>query len=984
MLLYRSVRDAAIADVGRAITMAAGGAIAFAPLEYVVTLSSYAGASTFTSKLRLAALTITLSLVLFLILATVLSLVLVAARAVHAQVAPVEGRGKGWFVPTPLTGGIRSGVPCVWAGVVAALILGFVLQRGAASAMTTFKEPQLTAALIAVLGLIVAAIGPLLYRGLVLAATIGAEALAPTLGLANPLGRWRSAGIALAALVAGALAVSWFAVPQSRSVLPIRTVGSAVAIALGMGIGALVHARAELDRVISTRWILLGIGLLVLQAVGWFVLPSTTWFVPARVFLVASTVIFAMILGSQLRPHARTRLRGVTLAAGSALLSTLTFLWWGADLETKYVAITASPMLERLIGVVRLGNDLDRDGFGTVLGEADCAPFDKQIHPGAIDVPDDRIDQNCDGRDFSMASITTPTGPTVSVPPQFKKPWNVLLITIDTVRYDRTTFGGYAKSTKARDTTPNLAELVKRSTSFTFANAPSAGTMASIPAILTSKFFHSGIALGDVPPGTPPKILPENTTLPEIMKRAGYRTGVIGSHEWWNDWGLEQGVDDYDNSIGKTGDPYRVAADKVTDHALAWISRQQGKKWFMWAHYIDPHGRYVAHPNVVDYGSAETDLYDAELKWTDQELGRLFNELRRLPSSSNTLIVITSDHGDSMAEHNIPLGTHGTALYREMLHVPMIFYVPDNTARLIGGAVTNLDIVPTIAELCGIDVSDLSFEGRSLVPALFAGREDHDRIVFAETNAPKKQRAAISEAWKLIFYLNTNVTELFDLRADPWEHENLAPKNPPAMAVMKQALQLWMDRVLYTRDPLFNQAFRQMSDVISSDPPPVPTTNQTLANGAIEILGIGPAAGKTYQPGAKTDIHVYFRTVLATPLVYRFQLVAWPEGAPGAAVPATAIRSGQRTTAEGAFATDRWKPGDRVRERFTITIPADWKGERMVVGLTATEVGGQKAVPTGAAAPSDPALAILGTLPVTVPVTVPAPVPAGSSAPQHP
>jgi choline-sulfatase len=976
VLLYRSVRDAAIADVGRAITMAAGGAIAFAPIEYVVTLSSYAGASTFASKLRLAALTITLSLVLFLILATVLSLVLVAARAVHAQLAPVEGRGKGWFVPTPLARGIRGGVPCVWAGVAAAMVLGIVLQRGAASAMTTFKEPQLTAALIAVLGLLVVAIGPLLYRGLVIAATIGAEALVPALGRANPLGRWRSAGFALAALVAGGLAAVWFAVPQSRSVLPTRTIGSAVVIALGMGIGALVHTR-EGEPTISTKWILIGVGLLALQAVGWFLLPASTWFLPARIFLVASTVIFALILGSQLRPHARTRARGAMLAAGSAILATLTLLRWGADLETKYVAITASPMLERLIGVVRLGNDLDRDGFGTVLGEADCAPFDGTINPGAIDVPDDHIDQNCDGRDFSMASLTAPTGPTVSVPPQFKKPWNILLITIDTVRYDRTSFGGYATSPKARDTTPNLAELVKRSTSFTFTNAPSAGTMASIPAILTSKFFHSGIALGDVPPGTPPKILPENTTLPEIMKRAAYTTGVIGSHEWWNDWGLDQGVDDYDNSIGKTGDPYRVAADKVTDHALAWISRQQGKKWFMWAHYIDPHGRYVAHPNVVDYGSAETDLYDAELKWTDQELGRLFNELRRLPSSSNTIIIITSDHGDSMAEHNIPLGTHGTALYREMLHVPMIFYVPDNAARLIGGAVTNLDIVPTVAELCGIDVSDLSFEGRSLVPALFAGREDHDRIVFAETNAPKKQRAAISEAWKLIFYLNTNVQELFDLRVDPWEHDNLAPKNPPALAVMKQALQLWMDRVLYTRDPLFNQAFRQMSDVISNDPPPVPTANQTLADGAIEIVGIGPAAGKTYEPGAKTDIHVYFRTTRATPAVLRFQLVAYPPGTPGDPVPATAIRSAQRTTAEGAFATDRWKPGDRVRERFTITIPPDWKADRMVVGLTATEaVSLNKALPTGPAAANDPAVAILGTLPVTLP--------AGSSPPQGP
>ena len=668
------------------------------------------------------------------------------------------------------------------------------------------------------------------------------------------------------------------------------------------------------------------------------------------------------------------------MLAGTTLgLVTATLMWWGAELQTKYIAITASPALEKLIGVVRLANDLDRDGFGTVLGEGDCAPFDRSINPGAIDRPDDGIDQNCDGRDFRLAAHAIPAGDRVTVPPQFQKPWNVLLITIDTVRYDRTSFGGYATGPKKRDTTPRLAELVSRSTSFTFANAPSAGTMASIPAILTSKFFHSGIALDEtVPRGTPPKLLPENTLLTELMKDAGYRTGVIGSHEYWNDWGLDQGVDDYDNSIGKKSDPFRVAADKVTDHALAWISRHQGRKWFLWAHYIDPHGRYVAHPNVVDYGSTEPDLYDAELRWTDQEIGRLLDELRRLPSHGNTIIVITSDHGDSMGEHNVPLGTHGTALYREMLHVPLIFYIPDNPPRTIGGAVTPLDILPTLAELCGIDTGDLSFEGRSLVPALFAGREDPDRVVFAETNAGQRQRAAISASYKLVYYLQTNVYELFDLKVDPWEKTNLAPKNPPALATMKQALQQWMERVLYARDPVFNQSYRKVQDVLVNEPPAVPTRDQSLADGAIEIAGIGPAAGASLAPGAKTELHVYFRVERQVPTTYRFQLVAWPEGeTPTAPLPPTAVRSALRPTAEGAFPSSRWRPGDHVRERFALTLPATWTGPRMVLGLVAMDAqGGVKARASGPAPANDPTIAILGTLPVAVPGAENAPGPA--------
>ena len=694
--------------------------------------------------------------------------------------------------------------------------------------------------------------------------------------------------MALAALVGAGLAASWHLVPTSRSVLPVRLAISATVLALGMGMGARWFARR----------------------------PR--------------------------RAPSRRRAAGVAGAALALVASTL--VWWGADLETKYVAVTASPALDRLIALVRAANDLDRDGFGSLLGEADCAPLDARIHPGAIDTPDDGIDQNCDGHDFSSADLVAPTGPVAEVPPQFRRDWNILLLTIDTVRYDRTSFGGYRDGPAKRDTTPRLAELVARSTSFRFAQAPSAGTMASIPAILTSKFFHSGIAIDEsVPKGAPPRIMAENTTLPEIMKRGGYRTGVIGSHEWWNDWGLDQGVDDYDNSIGKTSDPYRVAADKVTDHALAWISRNQGRKWFLWAHYIDPHGRYVAHPDVIDYGSTEPDLYDAELRWTDRELGRLLDELRRLPSHNKTIVIITSDHGDSMGEHHVPVGTHGTALYREMLHVPLVFYIPDNAPRTIGGAVTNLDIVPTVAALTGIDVSDLEFEGRNLVGALFYGTEDRERVVFAETNAPGKQRAAISEKWKLIYYLSNNVHELFDLEADPWEKVNLAPRNPPALADMKRALAAWMDRVLYARDPLFNQAFRRdLADVVLRAPPSpeVPVTGRALADGALEVIGLGRDPATPPAAGAKLDLHVYFKVTAPVTAAYRFQLLAWPHpaGAPlDDTVPPNALRSADRVTAAGSFPSDRWRAGEHIRERFSLTLPPDWTRGPLALALIATD-----------------------------------------------
>jgi arylsulfatase A-like enzyme len=853
------------ADVGRAIAMATGGTLAFAPVEYALTLWAYPGPVD--GKLRLAALTATLSLFLWLVLVVALSAAVLVRPGLFRASAPVDD--------------VRPGVPTLWATLVTAGLVGGFVQVSAAWAIVHYKEPQLTAVLVAVLALVGLVIAIPLYRLALTAARTGARVVAPVLGVWSPLGRWRAAGIALAGLVAIALAVTWLSLPQSRSVMPVRMIISTAVVALGCGLGAMPRKR---------------------------------------------------------RPRTKTRALAI---AGTAFVLVVATLWkLGADLETKYVAITASPALDHLIGLVRVMNDLDGDGFGSVLGENDCAPLDSSIHPGARDIPDDGIDQNCDGHDFSLRPVAAPSGPTLPVPPQFKKPWNVLLITVDTLRYDSTTFGGYKEGPKHRDTTPRLADLVSRSTSFTFCNAPSAGTMASIPAIITSKYFHSGIALDEhVPPGAPPRLKPENTTLPEIMKRGGYYTGVIASHVYWNDWGMDQGVDDYDNSIGKTDDPFRVAADKVTDHTLAWISRQQGKKWFMWAHYIDPHGRYVAHPDVVDWSGSEPDLYDAEVRWTDQQIGRLLDELVRLPSSENTIIIITSDHGDSMGEHTVPVGTHGTALYRELQHVPLIYYVPDNKPHLIGGAVSNLDIVPTIAELAGIDVHDLSFEGKSDVPAIFYGKEDHDRIVFAETNAPTPQRAAISESWKLIYYLNSNLYELYNLKTDPWEHDNVAPKHPPAFDTMKAALDGWLERVLFARDPEFNQANEKIKDVLLTTPvAPTTATDQWLDGGKIKITGISMDGTVP-----KIDLHVFFEVKERTQLAYKFQVAAWPVDLatwkPTDPMPSNnVIRSSLRVTADGYFPSDRWHVGDHVRDRFAVNVPESWaQGTGIAVALTAVD-----------------------------------------------
>jgi hypothetical protein len=243
-------------------------------------------------------------------------------------------------------------------------------------------------------------------------------------------------------------------------------------------------------------------------------------------------------------------------------------------------------------------------------------------------------------------------------------------------------------------------------------------------------------------------------------------------------------------------------------------------------------------------------------------------------------------------------------------------------------------------------------------------------VVFAETNAPQKQRAAISESWKLIYYFASNLYELYDLKADPWEHTNLAAQSPPALGTMKQALQAWMDRVMYARDPKFNQAFRQIADIALAAAPAPQVPTHGLAIEGIEILGIGVEAGKQLMRGAKVDVHVYFHVDQPTPTAYRFLLSAWPvdSKAPPADLanpaPTSIYRTAMRATADGAFTTDHWKAGDYIRERFTLVIPADWQADGVALGLVTAAMTGGKLKATGTALASDPFTAVLGTLPL--------------------
>jgi hypothetical protein len=209
---------------------------------------------------------------------------------------------------------------------------------------------------------------------------------------------------------------------------------------------------------------------------------------------------------------------------------------------------------------------------------------------------------------------------------------------------------------------------------------------------------------------------------------------------------------------------------------------------------------------------------------------------------------------------------------------------------------------------------------------------------------------------------------------------NLAPKNPPSMVLMKTALDAWLERVVYSRDTRFNQAAsKTLTELVlpSAPKPQVTTQDQTLDDDRIEVLGFS-VADKSPRPAPNTriELEVYFKVKQRPQTSYRFLVSVWPVTTPAwkptDAAPDTVQRTSLRATGDGFFPTERWRPGEYVRDKFSLSIPADWLGNGLAVGLVAADPNNEKPLATGAAPANDAKTMVLGVLPL------------GSTAANHP
>ncbi len=347
---------------------------------------------------------------------------------------------------------------------------------------------------------------------------------------------------------------------------------------------------------------------------------------------------------------------------------------------------------------------------------------------------------------------------------------NVLLITIDTLRADA--LGAYG----GRAATPRLDALAASGARFSFAHAHAVVTLPSHTSLMTGRYpYEHGVRDNNgyrVRAGEP--------TLATRLKAAGFATGAfVGAFPLDQRFGLNQGFDTYDDRIPEAGPTVDFAlperrGDEVVAAATTWIGSQSAR-WFGWVHLFDPHAPYRApEPYLSQYAG---DPYAGEVAWVDAALAPLLDRLAAEPRP--TLVIVTSDHGESLGEHGEL--THGIFAYDATLRVPLIVAEvrPGQAAaprgRVVDSPARHIDLVPTIVELTGAG-ADAALPGASLV-ALVNGAGASPRPSYFEAMTPYLSRGWAPLRGVLVDrdkYIDLPIPERYDLSADPRETRNLA------------------------------------------------------------------------------------------------------------------------------------------------------------------------------------------------------------------
>ncbi len=360
------------------------------------------------------------------------------------------------------------------------------------------------------------------------------------------------------------------------------------------------------------------------------------------------------------------------------------------------------------------------------------------------------------------------------------RPHNVVIITVDTLRRDRLGCYGYK-----RPISPNIDRFAERCVRFTDAHSTSSFTPPSHASIFTSRYVADHGLLTWNP------LDDDQVTLAEVLKDSGYLTIGDANLRLLSKQNLGQGFDFRDEGP-RDG---RI----LIRHALSVVRKPPDQPFFLWIHLYDPHRPYAHEPawrrrynpdgregvgdgeehynllpdDVAEQGLSEADLtfiedrYDGGVAFTDAILAPLLKVLSSSPRLNDTMVVFTSDHGESFREHPERLFTHDPFLYPVVTDIPLLIRYPreEGAGRTSDATVSLIDIAPTILDTIGLPPSP-TFEGLSLT-SLTDSDEWQREGVFMECWGWAKRKAIHTGDRFVMYDLGTEQTSFFDLSEDP-------------------------------------------------------------------------------------------------------------------------------------------------------------------------------------------------------------------------
>jgi choline-sulfatase len=364
---------------------------------------------------------------------------------------------------------------------------------------------------------------------------------------------------------------------------------------------------------------------------------------------------------------------------------------------------------------------------------------------------------------------------------------NLVIVTIDTLRADR--LGSYGNREVA---TPRLDAIAAGGALFEQATVHVPLTRPSHASIFTG-LLPAEHGLRD---NVSPALAPEVPLLAPMLKDAGFRTAAfVSSIVLSRQSGLHRGFDEYSDRFEVDGDDARFLntiqrpGDSVMKEALAWMESTADGRFFAWIHLYDPHDPYEPpEPYATQYGGRP---YDGEVAWTDELIGRLEDALHRRGLQGQTLLVVTSDHGEGLGEHGETV--HGFFVYESTLRVPLIVRGPGVAGgRRVKEVARSVDLLPSVLDMLGVPPpAGWKGSGRSLAPVLRGTASLPPQPAYAESLLPllhygwSDLRALRDGRWK---YIQAPRPELYDLEADPAETRDLAGEMPARAEALRSGL----------------------------------------------------------------------------------------------------------------------------------------------------------------------------------------------------